>query len=169
MLPAVAGDKSAHALMLPDSTAGARRWCPPDWQAAGRACAEDILGAQVVAPVRETAAQALGAAARGLPASSLHVLVRHLTTLVAQAEWGVRLAGLLGIKYVLAARLDQAGALLPAVLPSVLTGLKVNDHAESSYPHPFETHAPPGRQYLEAFLCGCQVYGEAAARSVMKV
>ena len=78
--------------------------------------------------MRETAAQALGAAARGLPASSLHVLARHLTVLVAQEEWGVRLAGLLGIKYVLAARLDQAGALLPAVLPSVLTGLKVKRH-----------------------------------------
>ena len=51
--------------------------------------------------------------------------MRHLAALVAQKEWGVRLAGLLGIKYVLAARLDQAGALLPAVLPAVLTGLKV--------------------------------------------
>ncbi len=155
--------------MLPDSTGSAEERCPPDWQAAGRAHAEDCSGAQVVAPVRETAAQALGAAARGLPASSLHVLVRHLTTLVAQAEWGVRLAGLLGMKYVLAARLDQAGALLPAVLPSVLTGLKVNDHAESSHPQPFGIHAPPGRQYLEAFLCGCQVYGGEAAESVMKV
>ena len=80
---------------------------------------------QVVAPVRETAAQALGSAARGLPGTSLQTLMRHLTALVAQKEWGVRLAGLLGIKYVLAARLDQAGALLPAVLPAVLTGLKV--------------------------------------------
>lgn len=51
--------------------------------------------------------------------------MRHLTVLVAQKEWGVRLAGLLGIKYVLAARLDQAGALLATVLPAVLTGLKV--------------------------------------------
>ena len=80
---------------------------------------------QVVAPVRETAAQALGSAARGLPRASLQKLMRHLTALVAQEEWGVRLAGLLGIKYVLAARLDQAGALLPTVLPAVLTGLKV--------------------------------------------
>ena len=80
---------------------------------------------QVVAPVRETAAQALGSAARGLSGGCLQVLVRHLTALVDQKEWGVRLAGLLGIKYVLAARLDQAGALLPAVLPAVLTGLKV--------------------------------------------
>ena len=79
----------------------------------------------MVAPVRETAAQALGSAARGLPGSALQVLARHLAALVAQEEWGVRLAGLLGIKYVLAARLDQAGALLPAVLPAVLTGLKV--------------------------------------------
>ena len=91
--------------------------------------AEDLLEAQVVAPVRETAGQALGAAARGLPAGSLHVLTGHLTALVGQKEWGVRLAGLLGIKYVLAARLDQAGALLPAVLPAVLTGLKVGYHA----------------------------------------
>ncbi len=75
--------------------------------------------------MRETAAQALGSAARGLSGSSLQVLVRHLAALVDQKEWGVRLAGLLGIKYVLAARLDQAGALLPAVLPAVLTGLKV--------------------------------------------
>ena len=75
--------------------------------------------------MRETAAQALGSAARGLPGSALQALVRHLAALVDQEEWGVRLAGLLGIKYVLAARLDQAGALLPAVLPAVLTGLKV--------------------------------------------
>ena len=86
----------------------------------------DIPGStvQVVAPVRETAAQALGSAARGLSGTSLQVLARHLVALVNQKEWGVRLAGLLGIKYVLAARLDQASALLPAVLPAVLTGLK---------------------------------------------
>lgn len=76
--------------------------------------------------MRETAAQVLGSAARGLPAvGSLFALTRHLAALVDQKDWAVRLAGLLGIKYVLAARLDQAGALLPAVLSAVLTGLKV--------------------------------------------
>lgn len=82
---------------------------------------------QVICPVRETAAQALGSAAQGLPSNSLVTLMQHLTALVKQEEWAVRLAGLLGIKYVLAARLDQAGALLPAVLPAVLTGLKVRN------------------------------------------
>ena len=140
--------------MPPDNIGSAKERCPPNWQAAEQTCAEGPVGAQVVAPVRETAAQALGAAARGLPASSLHAVTRHLTALVAQKDWGVRLAGLLGIKYVLAARLDQAGVLLPAVLPSVLTGLKVENHA-CSCPHASVTQAHHGRHNVGAVLHGC--------------
>ncbi len=85
----------------------------------------DIHDVQVVAPVRETAAQALGAASRSLPSAKLGVLARHLATLVRRPEWEVRLGGLLGLKYLLAARSDAAEYLLPEALPAALAGLQV--------------------------------------------
>ena len=74
--------------------------------------------------MRETAAQALGAAVRSLPPASLAALARHLAVLVRRPEWEVRLGGLLGLKYLLAARLDAAALLLPEALPVILAGLK---------------------------------------------
>lgn len=85
----------------------------------------DYNGWQVVAPVREAAAQALGAAIRPLPSAKLEAVVSHLCRLVGQPEWEVRLGGLLGIKYLLAARPDCCDCLLREVLPSVLVGLQV--------------------------------------------
>jgi hypothetical protein len=78
-----------------------------------------------VAPVRESAAQALAVAARPLPASKVALLLRHLCTLVMRPEWEVRLGGLLGIKYLLAARPDGYESLLPGAVPAVLVGLQV--------------------------------------------
>ena len=75
--------------------------------------------------MRETAAQALGAAARALPDSALPVLARHLCVLAGRKEWEARLGGLLGLKYLLAARSDAAAALLPRVLPAAQLGLQV--------------------------------------------
>jgi hypothetical protein len=75
--------------------------------------------------VRETAAQALGAAGRALPRAKLGALARHLAALVRRPEWEVRLGGLLGLKYLLASRADAAADLLPEALPAALAGLQV--------------------------------------------
>ena len=75
--------------------------------------------------MRETAAQALGAAARARPDSVLPVLARHLCALAGRTEWEARLGGLLGLKYLLAARTEAAAALLPHVLPAARLGLQV--------------------------------------------
>ncbi|BDA40363.1 TATA-binding protein-associated factor 172 [Coccomyxa sp. Obi] len=84
----------------------------------------DFVSDQVVAPVRETAAQALGAASRSLPSAKLGALACHLAALVRRPEWEVRLGGLLGLKYLLAARSDAATHLLPEALPAALAGLQ---------------------------------------------
>ena len=75
--------------------------------------------------MRETAAQALGMAARALPRHSVASLTEHLRCLVGRREWEARLGGLLGLKYLLAARPDCAQALLPCALPTALLGLQV--------------------------------------------
>ena len=63
---------------------------------------------QVVAPVRETTAQVLGILSSHLP--DLVQLQGLLLQLLCGAEWQARHGGLLGIKYLLAAR--QVTALL---------------------------------------------------------
>lgn len=87
---------------------------------------ESVLpGAQTVAPVRETAAQVLGAAARAQPQPALLKAAEHLCSLVRRKEWEARLGGLLGLKYLLASRCDALQALLPVLLPATLLGLQV--------------------------------------------
>lgn len=106
-----------------------------------------LLPRQVVAPVRETAAQALGAATRPLPMPALRALLASLRQLSECSEWEVRHGGLLGLKYVLAARGGAAqvttasaaaaggeaggvdAALMEAVLPAALVGLRVSASA----------------------------------------
>jgi len=78
-----------------------------------------------VAPVRETAAQALGAALRPLPGASLTAALAALAALAAGSAWEARHGGLLGAKYLLAARADAARQLLPLALPAALRGLQV--------------------------------------------
>lgn len=80
--------------------------------------------------MRETAAQALGAAARPLPAAALPALLAALRQLSEHAgEWEVRHGGLLGLKYAAAARTAGGArvdaALLDAVLPAAVVGLQV--------------------------------------------
>lgn len=81
--------------------------------------------AQVVAPVRDTAAQALGAAAQPLPAPVLLALVQQVAILAGHPQWEVRHSGLLALKYVVAARPDAAGLLLKPALDIAQTGLQV--------------------------------------------
>ncbi len=88
--------------------------------------------------MRETAAQALGAAARPLAPASLPPLLAALRQLSEHPmEWEVRHGGLLGLKYVLAARAEGVDApLLEAVLPATIVGLQVGVRPAGSPPTP---------------------------------
>ena len=108
------------------------------WQHRGIACAwaapahvntHSTIAAQAVAPVRETAAQALGAAVQPLGIESLRVLLSQLQTLACSVQWEVRHSGLLALKYVIAARPDSAAQLLPLAVDIATAGLKVQDVA----------------------------------------
>jgi TATA-binding protein-associated factor len=88
--------------------------------------------AQAVAPVRETAAQALGAAVQPLSSKSLRVLLGLLQTLANCEQWEVRHSGLLALKYVVAARPDTAAQLLPLVVNIATAGLKVQYLSEAA-------------------------------------
>ena len=81
--------------------------------------------AQAVAPVRETAAQALGAAVQALSAESLRVLLGQLQTLARSEQWEVRHSGLLALNYVIAARPDTAAQLLSLAVNIAAAGLQV--------------------------------------------
>lgn len=80
---------------------------------------------QVTAPVRETAAQALGAVARVLSRGQASSVLGHLGQLTKSSEWCVRHGGFLGIKYLLAARGESLGEMLPTALPLAIAGLQV--------------------------------------------
>ncbi len=80
---------------------------------------------QVVAPVRETAAQAIGAAVQPLPVPQAEALLSLLHQLIQQQQWDVRHGGLLGLKYLLAARTDASQSLMPQALLAAVLGLKV--------------------------------------------
>lgn len=80
---------------------------------------------QVAAPTRETAAQALAAALLVVPQSRLVPTMSCLGHLVGCGDWEGRHAGLLGIKYLLAARPDAAPLLLGSALSAGLGGLQV--------------------------------------------
>ena len=95
----------------------------------------DMAGDRLMAPVREAAAQALGAVAHGLravaPADVLSA-TRRLAVLHAAPDWKVRHAAMLGLKYLIAA----AGAsddrvwcdsVYAAVVPSAMSALD-DDH-----------------------------------------
>ncbi|GIL55054.1 hypothetical protein Vafri_10704 [Volvox africanus] len=78
---------------------------------------------QVTAPVRETAAQALGMALTTLDAISVRTVAAMLRELQGQNDWRVRYGGFCGLKYMLAARMDLAPDLLPEALPLLRRGL----------------------------------------------
>ena len=81
----------------------------------------------MTAPVRETAAQALGTALLPLKLPALLGVLSLLRQLVTAAVWEARHGGLLALKYLLAARSDAAPQLLPDALPAALIGLQVGN------------------------------------------
>ena len=84
----------------------------------------DFISDQVVAPVRETSAQALGSLATLMDPSLVRSVVKVLLQLLQQPEWEARHGGLLGLKYLMAARQDLSQELLPLVYPCLLSGLQ---------------------------------------------
>ena len=87
----------------------------------------DYVGDGVVAPVRETGAQALGAGLLPLPPPAVEAVVRAVLVLLRRGEWEVRHSALLALRYVLAARDTLAPRLLPAALPAAVTALDDKD------------------------------------------
>lgn len=83
----------------------------------------DFAGDGAVAPVRETSAQALGAALLPLAPDAVDAVVSCTLTLLSRPEWEVRHSALLGLKYILAAKSELALDLLPAALPAATKAL----------------------------------------------
>ncbi|THD27557.1 hypothetical protein D915_001391 [Fasciola hepatica] len=106
----------------------------------------DFVSDEVVAPVRETAAQLLGVLSRHLSADRVLLVTRHLIYLTSLKEanqgdqsadpscgtmpvvwknsWMIVHGGLLGIKYLLASRKDLRSVLLPLVTPCLVDQLE---------------------------------------------
>lgn len=79
-------------------------------------------------PVRETCAQALGAALQPLDVPSLQKVLQLLSSGyrwgASQRQWHVRHGSFTGVKYLLASRPDAAQQLLPEAMPLLLKGLQ---------------------------------------------
>lgn len=87
----------------------------------------DYVSDQVVAPVRETCAQALGAAFKYMHPLLVNDTLRILLQMQHRPEWEIRHGSLLGIKYLIAVRRDMLHGLLGAVLPACKAGLEDPD------------------------------------------
>lgn len=83
----------------------------------------DFISDQVVAPVRETCAQVLGAIMKEMSLANVKNIVMILLKLIKQNEWEVRHGGLLGIKYMLVVREDLLQTFLPLTINEILLGL----------------------------------------------
>ncbi|OWA51690.1 TATA-binding protein-associated factor 172 [Hypsibius exemplaris] len=84
----------------------------------------DFVAYEVVAPVRETCAQALGAVVKWMPAELVSQVTVCLLKLIGQSNWQARHGGLLGLKYVLVVRQTLVSDLLPTIYPAVFGCLR---------------------------------------------
>ncbi|XP_008796296.2 TATA-binding protein-associated factor BTAF1 [Phoenix dactylifera] len=87
----------------------------------------DYVSDQVVAPVRETCAQALGAVLKYMHPSLVHETLKVLLQMQHRQEWEIRHGSLLGIKYLVAVRREMLQDLLFYVLPACRAGLEDPD------------------------------------------
>lgn len=89
----------------------------------------DFVSDEVIAPVRETSAQTLGAVLHHLDKESIVRVLGVLIKLQEQDQWQVRHGGLLGLKYMLAIAVqkDMVEELLPEALPWIIKCLKDDD------------------------------------------
>ncbi|GAB2275349.1 btaf1 RNA polymerase II, B-TFIID transcription factor-associated, 170kDa [Dionaea muscipula] len=87
----------------------------------------DYVSDQVVAPVRETCAQALGAVLKYMAPELVHETLNILLQMRNRPEWEIRHGSLLGIKYLVAVRQEMLPDLLGYVIPSCKSGLEDPD------------------------------------------
>ncbi|KAK6782737.1 hypothetical protein RDI58_020533 [Solanum bulbocastanum] len=87
----------------------------------------DYVSDQVVAPVRETCAQALGAVLKYMHPTLVHETLNILLQMQRRPEWEIRHGSLLGIKYLVAVRQEMLPELLGCVLPACKAGLEDPD------------------------------------------
>ncbi|XP_078169062.1 ROOT GROWTH DEFECTIVE 3 isoform X2 [Carex rostrata] len=87
----------------------------------------DYVSDQVVAPVRETCAQALGAVLKYMHPSLVNETLNVLLQMQCRQEWEIRHGSLLGIKYLVAVRKEMIQNLLMYVLPACKAGLEDPD------------------------------------------
>lgn len=87
----------------------------------------DYVSDQVVAPVRETCAQALGAVLKYMHPTLVHEMLNILLQMQCRPEWEIRHGSLLGIKYLVAVRQDMLHDLFEKVLPACKAGLEDPD------------------------------------------
>ncbi|XP_022880908.1 TATA-binding protein-associated factor BTAF1 [Olea europaea var. sylvestris] len=87
----------------------------------------DYVSDQVVAPVRETCAQALGAVLKYMLPTSVRETLNILLLMQHRPEWEIRHGSLLGIKYLIAVRQEMLHDLLDYILPACKTGLEDPD------------------------------------------
>ncbi|XP_075109264.1 TATA-binding protein-associated factor BTAF1 isoform X1 [Nicotiana tabacum] len=87
----------------------------------------DYVSDQVVAPVRETCAQALGAVLKYMHPTLVHETLNILLQMQRRPEWEIRHRSLLGIKYLVAVRQEMLPELLGCVLPACKAGLEDPD------------------------------------------
>uniref|UniRef100_A0A1W7R9G5 TATA-binding protein-associated factor 172 n=1 Tax=Hadrurus spadix TaxID=141984 RepID=A0A1W7R9G5_9SCOR len=84
----------------------------------------DYISDQVVAPVRETCAQALGVVLSLMQCPGVEGVLQFILELLKCQEWEARHGGLLGLKYLLAVRMDMTAELIPSVFDLVCQGLQ---------------------------------------------
>ncbi|KAK3159851.1 hypothetical protein QOZ80_1BG0051830 [Eleusine coracana subsp. coracana] len=87
----------------------------------------DYVSDQVVAPVRETCAQALGAVMKYMHPSIVCHTLKTLLQMQRRQEWEVRHGSLLGIKYLVAVRQEMVKDLLDYILHACKAGLEDPD------------------------------------------
>ncbi|KAL0847999.1 hypothetical protein Bca101_021246 [Brassica carinata] len=87
----------------------------------------DYISDQVVAPVREACAQALGATFKYMNPSLIYETLNILLQMQCRPEWEIRHGSLLGIKYLVAVRQEMLQDLLGHILPVCKAGLEDSD------------------------------------------
>lgn len=87
----------------------------------------DYISDQVVAPVREACAQALGATFKYMSPSLIYETLNILLQMQRRPEWEIRHGSLLGIKYLVAVRQEMLQDLLGHILPACKAGLEDSD------------------------------------------
>lgn len=87
----------------------------------------DYVSDQVVAPVRETCAQSLGAVLKFMHPGLVNETLNILLQMQRRPEWEIRHGSLLGIKYLVAVRQEMIHDMLGCVLPACKAGLEDPD------------------------------------------